>query len=62
MEPGLQREHIFWLTGNKEKYWQLFPSKPKVGPGGEKKMLEFNQQKIPALEKKNQRKDTEGHI
>lgn len=37
MEPGLRCEHIFRLTGSKEKYWQLFPSKLKSWPKGEEK-------------------------
>lgn len=37
MEPGLPCEHIFGLIGSREKYWQLFPSKPKSWPGDGKK-------------------------
>ena len=57
MEPGLQREQF--LTA-----WQLFPSKPKVGPEGEKKKKKYwdlANKRFLHLEE-NQRKDAEGQI
>lgn len=61
MEPGLQCEHIFGLIGSREKYWQLFPSKPKSWPeDGKKKCWDLANGRFLHLEE-NQRRDTEGH-